>query len=78
MLKDHESCFVRGTDHEWEETSVGNAAAVLTANVDEDGSGTVPVLVTNPISLLIRAIVQEVEVVNQVVERLLFELVQVN
>ena len=78
MLKDHESCFVRGTDHEWEETSVRNTAAVLTANVDEDGSGTVPVLVTNPISLLIRAIVQVVEVVNQVVERLLLELVQVN
>ena len=69
---------MRGTDHEWEETSVRNTAAVLTANVDEDGSGTVPVLVTNPISLLIRAIVQEVEVVNQVVERLLLELVQVN
>ena len=78
MLKDHESCFVRGTDHEWEETSVRNTAAVLTANVDEDGSGTVPVLITNPISLLIRAIVQVVEVVNQVVERLLLELVQVN
>ena len=78
MLKDHESCFMRGTDHEWEETSVRNTAAVLTANVDEDGSGTVPVLVTNPISLLIRAIIQVVEVVNQVVERLLLELVQVN
>ena len=51
MLKHHESGIVSGAEHEWEKTGARHAASVFAANVDKDGSGTIPVLVTNPVSL---------------------------
>lgn len=78
MFEDHESSRVFRADHEWIKTSVRHAAPVLTADVDEDGSRAVPILVTDPVPLIILTIVKEVEMVNLVLESLLLESIQVN
>jgi len=69
-------CALR--NHEWEETSVGHSASILSANVDEDGASAVPVLLTCPETLLVQTCVQEIEMVNFLSEFLLFELREVN
>lgn len=78
MLEDHESSLMIGTNHERIEAGVRDGAAVLATNVDKDGSRAIPVLVTDPVPLVILAPVQEVEVVHQVLECLLLELIKVD
>jgi len=79
MLENHKSGSVAGTNHEWVETSVGNTASVLAANVNEDGVVLVrPVLVVHPVPLSVSGLVLEIKVVVLVVEPLLLELSWVN
>ena len=78
MLKDEELGIVLRADHEREEAGVGDSAAVFTTDVEEDGALAIPVLVAQPVALLVSASIQVVEVVNQVGERRLLELVQVD
>ena len=78
MLKHHKACVMRGSKHEWEETSVGHSTAILTTDVDEHWASTIPVLVAYPVALSILSVVQEVEVIDLVHESLLLELVEVD
>ena len=78
MLEHHESSVVCSTDHEWVKAGVGHAASVFTTDVNEDGAGAVPVLVTDPVSLGVLAIIEVVKVVHLVHKRLLFEHAQVD
>ena len=78
MLEDQELGVVLGSDHEGEEASIGHRAPVLSADVQEDRSLAVPVLIADPVSLLVRALVQVIVMGDQVGELLLFKLIKVN
>ena len=78
MLKYHESGIVGGAEHEWEKTGARHAASVLATNVNKDGAGTIPVLITNPVSLGVLSIIEVVEMINLVHKPLLLELAQIN
>ena len=78
MLENHEFRVVLRADHEWVETGLRDAASILTTDVEEDGACTIPVLVTDPIALVILAVVQVVEVINLVLESQLLELANID
>jgi hypothetical protein len=78
VLEHHEASVVRGANHEGEEASVGDSAAILAANVNEDGPLAIPVLITHPVALIVGSIIKVIEVVNLVLEDVLLELSHVN
>jgi len=78
VLKHQEASLVLSANHERIETGLGDAATILTTNVDKERPRAVPVLVTRPISLLVRTVIEEVEMVDHVIENALFELGHIN
>ena len=78
MLDDHEASFVCSADHEGEEAGFGDATAILSADVNEDGARAVPVLITDPVSLVVSSVIEVVEMINHVLECAFFELSHIN
>jgi len=67
------------TNHEWVQAILTHTTGVLSAQVDQVRAVSIcPVLVVDPVALRVRAIVLEVEVINQVVESLQLEIVHID
>ena len=66
MLDDHETSLVRGADHEGEKAGIGDTAAILSTDVNEDRACSVPVLITEPVALVISSVIEVVEMINHV------------
>ena len=55
MLDDEELRIVLRANHKWVEACIRYRAAVLSADVEEDWALAIPVLITDPVALLVGA-----------------------
>ena len=55
MLEDEELRIVLRANHKWVEACIRYRAAVLSADVEEDWALAIPVLITDPVALLVGA-----------------------
>ena len=55
MLEHEELSVILRSDHEWVKSGVWHSASVLTTDVEEDGALTIPILVADPVTLLVSA-----------------------
>ena len=78
MFNNQKAGIISGTEHEGVETSGWYAAPVLSTNIYEERSLTLPVFVIDPVALLEGSIVLGIIVIHQVFEGALNEVIHVD